>query len=216
MAKKRSSLVVFFWFGFGVGFFGLFVGFLFPLWKLSKQHSQATHCLLRFNKLLFTLNIIYPGRQTPKCKSHLKSRCIICGRSHLWCCPIPNCKAATPTIPLLALRWGLSSPLSSSYTKPSVLERNGSLPLIDSILLLLLECTSVPKGCHFSISMCYNFISIWQLLTGFQVGERKGIETCLWNRKIRCKVVGFGGRGLTDSQSPRFLLVNLTGKRLPL
>lgn len=96
------------------------------------------------------------------------------------------------TIPLSALRWGLSSlpPLSSSYTKPSVLEWNGSLPLIDSIYCCPWNALVVPKGCHFSISIPYNFISIWQLLTVSQVGERKGTETHLWNRKISCKMVG--------------------------
>lgn len=89
-----------------------------------------------------------------------------------------------------------SPPSSPSYTKPSVLEWNGSLPLIDSIYGCPCNTLVVPKGCHFSICIPYNFISIWQLLTVSQIEKRMGTEWCLWNRKINCKKM-YAGRGFS-------------------
>lgn len=111
--------------------------------------------------------------------------------SHLWSCPTlyPSCKTAMLTSPLPALRWGLSSLLlSSSCIKPSVLERNGSLLLINCVYGCPWNTLVVPKGCHFSISTPYNCISIWQLLTGCRVQGTNGYKN-VSETKMSCKMV---------------------------
>lgn len=109
----------------------------------------------------------------------------------------------------------IPTPLSSSYTKPSVLEWNGSLPLTDSSYGYPWNALVVPKGCHFSVSIPYNFISIWQVLTVSEVGEQMCTETCNWNRKISCKMVG-AGEGFNWKPVSKVSSCKLTGKRLSL
>lgn len=174
MAKKRSFSVVV--------FFTELDFFLFPVKTEQAAEPNIVSCSSAGSHLHWT-----SYTWADKLRA-VNPRCIIRDRSHPWSCPIPypSCKAAVHTSPLPALRWGLSSPLlSSSYIKPSVLEWNGSLLLIDCVYGCPWNTLVVPKGCHFSISIPYNFISIWQLRTVCQVQEKKWVKKHVSETKRR-------------------------------
>lgn len=155
---------------------------LFSFFHEDWASSTAQHCFLQFSKLSFTLNIIYLGRQIQSCKYHPGALFVTRHISEVALSYIP---AAMLTSPLSALRWGLSSPLlSSSSIKPSVLEWNGSLLLTDCVYGCPWNTLVVPKGGHFSISIPYNFISIWQLLTVCQVQEKNGYKNMSLKQKV--------------------------------